>query len=74
MWNCKNIPFTVIAIFFAVRLNKAKLPEWVDWILIAYVVFYILIHLILTVRLFLKFSRRILKKSRENLIERFINA
>lgn len=41
----------VIAIFFAVRLNKAKLPEWVDWILTAYVVFHILIHLILTVRI-----------------------
>ncbi|XP_076645315.1 putative ferric-chelate reductase 1 homolog isoform X2 [Halictus rubicundus] len=38
----------IIAIFFAVRLNKAKLPEWVDWILVAYVVFHILIHLILT--------------------------
>ncbi|XP_043583133.1 putative ferric-chelate reductase 1 homolog isoform X1 [Bombus pyrosoma] len=38
----------IIAIFFAVRLNKAKLPEWVDWILAAYVVFHILTHLILT--------------------------
>lgn len=38
----------IIAIFFAVRLNKAKLPEWVDWILVAYVVFHILTHLILT--------------------------
>lgn len=44
-----EIPFTVIAIFFAVRLNKAKLPEWVDWILVAYVVFHILTHLVLTV-------------------------
>ncbi|XP_025160068.1 putative ferric-chelate reductase 1 homolog isoform X3 [Harpegnathos saltator] len=38
----------LIAIFFAVRLNKAKLPEWVDWILTAYVMFHVLIHLILT--------------------------
>ncbi|GAB1860968.1 Putative ferric-chelate reductase 1-like protein [Camponotus japonicus] len=38
----------LIALFFAVRLNKAKLPEWVDWILTAYVVFYVLTHLILT--------------------------
>lgn len=38
----------IIAIFFAVRLNKAKLPEWVDWILVAYVVFHILTHLVLT--------------------------
>lgn len=46
-----EIPFTVIAMFFAVRVNKAKLPEWVDWILAAYVVFHILTHLILTVRM-----------------------
>ncbi|KAH0954035.1 hypothetical protein HN011_008237 [Eciton burchellii] len=38
----------LIALFFAVRLNKAKLPDWVDWILTAYVVFYVLTHLILT--------------------------
>ncbi|XP_017875392.1 putative ferric-chelate reductase 1 homolog [Ceratina calcarata] len=38
----------IIAIFFAVRLNKAKLPEWMDWILVAYVVFHILTHLVLT--------------------------
>ncbi|XP_071560444.1 putative ferric-chelate reductase 1 homolog isoform X1 [Temnothorax nylanderi] len=38
----------LIALFFAVRLNKAKLPDWVDWILTAYVVFHVLTHLILT--------------------------
>ncbi|RLU19579.1 hypothetical protein DMN91_008136 [Ooceraea biroi] len=38
----------IIALFFAVRLNKAKLPDWVDWILTAYVVFHVLTHLILT--------------------------
>ncbi|XP_011498802.1 PREDICTED: putative ferric-chelate reductase 1 homolog [Ceratosolen solmsi marchali] len=38
----------IIAIFFAVRLTKAKLPEWVDWILVAYVVFHVLTHLFLT--------------------------
>ncbi|XP_029676548.1 putative ferric-chelate reductase 1 homolog [Formica exsecta] len=43
-----KISSIVIALFFAVRLNKAKLPEWVDWILTAYVVFYVLTHLILT--------------------------
>lgn len=58
-----KISSTVIALFFAVRLNKAKLPEWVDWILTAYVVFYVLTHLILTVRVFAKFSRKVLKKS-----------
>ena len=52
-----EIPFTVIAIFFAVRLNKAKLPEWVDWILAAYVVFHILTHLILTVRMIFDISK-----------------
>lgn len=51
-----EIPFAVIAIFFAVRLNKAKLPEWVDWILVAYVVFHILTHLVLTVRMIFRYS------------------
>lgn len=39
----------VIAIFLAVELSKAKLPSWVDWILVAYVIFHVLTHLILTV-------------------------
>lgn len=43
--------------FFAVRVNKAKLPEWVDWILAAYVVFHILTHLILTVRMIFDISK-----------------
>lgn len=55
----------VIALFFAVRLNKAKLPEWVDWILTAYVVFYVLTHLILTVRILVKFSRKVLKNRKK---------
>ncbi|XP_074113613.1 putative ferric-chelate reductase 1 homolog [Cotesia typhae] len=38
----------IIALFFAVRLNKAKLPEWVDWILTAYVVFHVLTHIVLS--------------------------
>lgn len=38
----------IVALFFAVRLNKAKLPEWVDWILVAYVIFHVLTHVILT--------------------------
>lgn len=61
----------VIALFFAVRLNKAKLPDWVDWILTAYVIFHVLTHLILTVRIF-SFAKsvhkilKILKSLREN--------
>lgn len=38
----------LITLFFAVRLNKAKLPDWVDWILTAFVIFHVLTHLILT--------------------------
>lgn len=61
----------VIALFFAVRLNKAKLPDWVDWILTAYVIFHVLTHLILTVRIFLFVKSvykilKILKSLREN--------
>ncbi|XP_014210218.1 putative ferric-chelate reductase 1 homolog [Copidosoma floridanum] len=38
----------IIAIFFAVRLTKAKLPDWVDWVLVGYVAFHVLTHLFLT--------------------------
>lgn len=38
----------IVALFFAVRLSKAKLPEWVDWILVAYVIFHVLTHVVLT--------------------------
>ncbi|XP_020280985.1 putative ferric-chelate reductase 1 homolog isoform X2 [Pseudomyrmex gracilis] len=49
-WFVGNIAkiCALIALFFAVRLNKAKIPEWVDWILTAYVVFHVLTHLVLT--------------------------
>lgn len=60
-----KISSIVIALFFAVRLNKAKLPEWVDWILTAYVVFYVLTHLILTVRALVKFSCKVLKNRKK---------
>jgi len=75
--------FPVIALFFAVRLNKAKLPDWVDWILTAYVVFHVLTHLILTVRIYYlpnprapnsRNLKRSEEKSRENPIGQFINA
>lgn len=39
----------VLTIFFAVTLSKAELPAWMDWILVAYVGFYVIIHLILSV-------------------------
>lgn len=39
----------VVTIFFAVKLNKAELPDWMDWILVAYVAFHVAIHLILSV-------------------------
>lgn len=39
----------VIALFFAVGLSKAKLPNWMEWILAAYVVFHVITHVILSV-------------------------
>ncbi|KAK4883790.1 hypothetical protein RN001_000061 [Aquatica leii] len=39
----------IVTIFFAVRLNKAELPDWFDWILVAFVVFHVLMHLVLSV-------------------------
>lgn len=44
-----NFPFTVVAIFFAVKLSKAELPEWLDYILVAFVAFHVLMHLIFSV-------------------------
>lgn len=41
--------FPVVAIFFAVKLSKADLPEWFDWIMVAYVVFHVVMHLVLSV-------------------------
>lgn len=39
----------VVAIFFAVQLSKAELPEWMDFILIIYVIFHVIMHLIFSV-------------------------
>lgn len=41
--------FAILTIFFAVSLSKAELPAWMDWILVAYVGFYVIIHLILSI-------------------------
>ena len=57
------------------RLTKAKLPEWVDWILVAYVVFHVLTHLFLTVSkalsltLFLPLLRVALSVHRAKIVE-----
>lgn len=39
----------IVTIFFAVPQSKAQLPEWMDWILVAFVAFYVFMHLILSV-------------------------
>ncbi|KAG8228316.1 hypothetical protein J437_LFUL007034 [Ladona fulva] len=36
----------VVTIFFAVKLVKAELPTWLDWVLVAYVAFYVFMHLV----------------------------
>lgn len=40
---------SVVTIFFAVKLNKAELPEWFDWIMVAFVAFHVIMHLVLSV-------------------------
>lgn len=40
-----------VTIFFSVKLGKAELPEWMEWILVAFVIFHVISHLLLTVRL-----------------------
>ncbi|XP_025833870.1 putative ferric-chelate reductase 1 homolog [Agrilus planipennis] len=39
----------IITIFFANSLTKAELPTWFDWIMVAYVVFHVAMHLILSI-------------------------
>lgn len=41
--------FLVVTIFFATKLTKAELPDWMDWILVGYVAFHVVVHLILSV-------------------------
>ncbi|XP_073846110.1 putative ferric-chelate reductase 1 homolog isoform X2 [Musca autumnalis] len=62
--NSKNRPFfnwahwlggnlahllAIVTIFFSVKLTKAELPEWMDWILVAYVAFHVVVHLIFSI-------------------------
>ncbi|XP_059224933.1 putative ferric-chelate reductase 1 homolog isoform X2 [Stomoxys calcitrans] len=62
--NSKNRPFfnwahwlggnlahllAIVTIFFSVKLTKAELPEWMDWILVAYVAFHVIVHLIFSI-------------------------
>lgn len=44
-----NISFSVVTIFFAVKLARAELPEWLDYILVAYVAFHVVMHFIFSV-------------------------
>lgn len=39
----------IVAIFFAVKLAKAELPEWLDFILVAFVAFHVFMHLIFSI-------------------------
>lgn len=40
----------IVAIFYAVPLAAAALPEWMTYVIIAYVVYYLLMHVLLNVR------------------------
>lgn len=52
-FNSGNVAhiLAIVSIFFAVKLGKAELPEWMDFILVAYVAFHVIIHLIYSVSL-----------------------
>ena len=57
-WLGGNIAhiLAVVTIFFSVKLGKAELPEWMDFILVAYVIFHVLMHLIYSVSFSFRFS------------------
>ncbi|XP_066143030.1 putative ferric-chelate reductase 1 homolog [Euwallacea fornicatus] len=50
-WSIGNSAhiIAIVTLFFAVKLTKAELPAFFDWILVAYVVVYVISHLILLV-------------------------
>lgn len=50
-WGIGNAAHIVaiVTLFFAVKLTKAELPEFVDWILVVYVVIHVISHLVLSV-------------------------
>ncbi|KAK9877469.1 hypothetical protein WA026_018577 [Henosepilachna vigintioctopunctata] len=39
----------IVTLFFAVKLNKAELPDFFDYILAGYVAFHVVVHLILSI-------------------------
>ncbi|KAH8337747.1 hypothetical protein KR067_001096 [Drosophila pandora] len=41
----------IVTIFFSVKLPKAELPEWMDWILVSFVVVHVLVHLVFSIAL-----------------------
>ncbi|XP_054279295.1 putative ferric-chelate reductase 1 homolog [Macrosteles quadrilineatus] len=49
-WLVGNVAHlcAIVAIFLAVGLGKAELPQWMDWVLVGYVAFYVIVHLILS--------------------------
>lgn len=50
-WLVGNIAHIlgIVTIFFATKLTKAKLPDWMDWVLVGYVAFHVAVHLILSI-------------------------
>ncbi|XP_065088030.1 putative ferric-chelate reductase 1 homolog isoform X2 [Ochlerotatus camptorhynchus] len=50
-WLVGNLAhiIAIVAIFFAVKLQKAELPEWLDFILVAFVAFHVFMHLIFSI-------------------------
>ncbi|XP_063239185.1 putative ferric-chelate reductase 1 homolog [Bacillus rossius redtenbacheri] len=50
-WLVGNVThiLAIVTIFFATELSKAELPKWMYWILVAYIVFYVVVHLILSI-------------------------
>lgn len=50
-WLSGNLAhiIAIVAIFFAVKLQKAEIPEWLDFILVAFVAFHVFMHLIFSI-------------------------
>ncbi|GLV40393.1 uncharacterized protein CBL_04193 [Carabus blaptoides fortunei] len=61
----------IVTIFFAVKLNKAELPDWLDWILVAFVAFHVLMHLVLSLMSWLQILGCISDRAAESRVTAF---
>ncbi|KAJ6636406.1 putative ferric-chelate reductase 1 like [Pseudolycoriella hygida] len=61
----------IITIFFAVQLTGAQLPQWFDWILVAFVAFHVVMHFIFSIFLWIQIAGCMSDKSSAQRVNSF---